>query len=178
MECEYGQCASRDSDLIETRSCDRIETREYDAPKFPDYFHVLLNFISKMISRLFSRTHRYRFRCIRSARTHARAVHCKPKMSRHDRFRCSGYYSFPRGALLITLVIVYTNRLYCGDNAGRFFGRTVSRLLAALQRTVQYNRTTIGRCPMTAKSFRRGRWRECNLNSIRGRITRPSRAPE
>lgn len=29
------------------------------------------------------------------------------------------------GALLIALAVVYTNRLYCGDNAARFFGRKV-----------------------------------------------------
>lgn len=61
------------------------------------------------------------------------------------------------------------------DKRGQIF-RPNDRLPAApsrFQQTVRYNRTTtIGRCPMTAKSFRRGIWRECNLNSIRGRITR------
>ena len=79
------------------------------------------------------------------------------------------HLSLLRGALLISFALVYTNRLYCGDNAGIF--RTSGPVPSRFQRTVQYNRTTIGRCPMTAKSFRRGRWRECNLNSIRGRIT-------
>lgn len=34
------------------------------------------------------------------------------------------------GALLTVLAVVYTNRLYCGDNAARFFGRTVRLLVA------------------------------------------------